>query len=180
MIRNIPIFNKEETLFYIAGAITGTDDYAERFQEAEDFLTGLGYKIVNPVKVTQHLPSNTTWEQYMHVTRACLEICNAIYLLDGWHKSKGATSEYYASKVQFPPLKIVFQSGTLSDLYDKRFPIGSRRYSVEHQLYLEIVEPSDFHYVRARCTGNKPGFENFIIEQEPEWFIENTISDTKD
>lgn len=35
---------------YISGAISGTEDYMERFQEAEDRLKKQGIQVVNPTK----------------------------------------------------------------------------------------------------------------------------------
>ena len=41
---------------YISGAITGTDDYMERFEKAEKELTDKGYSVLNPAKVNAQLP----------------------------------------------------------------------------------------------------------------------------
>ena len=47
---------------YISGAITGTDDYMERFVKAEKELTENGYSAINPAKVNAQLPEDTSYE----------------------------------------------------------------------------------------------------------------------
>lgn len=79
---------------YISGPITGTDDYMERFANAEKELTEQGYSVVNPAKVNAQLPSDTDYEDYMKMSFCMLDMCDAIYMLKGWKKSCGANREY--------------------------------------------------------------------------------------
>ena len=78
---------------YISGAITGTDDYMERFANAEKELTEQCYSVVNPAKVNAQLPEDTTYEEYMKMSFCMLDMCEAIYMLRGWNKSCGANRE---------------------------------------------------------------------------------------
>jgi nucleoside 2-deoxyribosyltransferase len=68
---------------YISGPITGTSDYQERFEAAEQIINANGggdIVAVNPVKETAGIPEGSPWETYM---RACMKIladCDAIYI----------------------------------------------------------------------------------------------------
>ena len=89
----------DKTRIYISGEITGTDDYIHRFYQAEQELINMDYEIVNPATMLSLLPTSTTHAEYMHVSYALLDICDGIYLMDGWRDSKGAMLEYdYALK----------------------------------------------------------------------------------
>lgn len=79
---------------YISGAITGTDDYTERFARAEKQLTEQGYSVVNPAKVNAQLPEDISYEEYMKMSFCMLTMCDSIYMLKGWGKSCGANREY--------------------------------------------------------------------------------------
>jgi Asp-tRNA(Asn)/Glu-tRNA(Gln) amidotransferase A subunit family amidase len=90
---------------YISGAITGTTDYMERFEKAEQLLKAQGREVVNPTK----LPHNhdKTWESYMREDIKALVECEAIYVMKGWSLSKGAILEVnIASALEF---KIEFE-----------------------------------------------------------------------
>lgn len=79
---------------YISGAITGTNDYIERFARAEKELTENGYSVINPAKVNAQLPEDTTYEEYMKMSILMLDMCDSVYMLKGWEKSCGANREY--------------------------------------------------------------------------------------
>ena len=76
---------------YIAGKITGTTDFKERFAKAELLLTEMGLKPINPVS----LPHNhdKEWKSYMKECIAALMGCDAIYMLKEWRGSPGAILE---------------------------------------------------------------------------------------
>ena len=77
---------------YLSGAITGTDDYMDRFSMAEKSLE-VEHTIINPAKVTAQLPSDTDYEDYMKMSFCMLDMCDGIYLLKGWEKSCGSNRE---------------------------------------------------------------------------------------
>lgn len=79
---------------YLSGPITGTDDYIERFAEAENKLTAQGYRVINPAKMLASLPEGFAHEDYMTICMGLLTACNAICMLDGWETSPGANREY--------------------------------------------------------------------------------------
>lgn len=82
-------------IIYISGPITGTTDFEERFQAAEDMLLDKypGAEIKNPVKFCAHLPKGSTWDEYMAVCIPEVEMSTHMHLLDGWEWSKGAYEE---------------------------------------------------------------------------------------
>lgn len=79
---------------YISGAITGTDDYMERFARAEGMLADAGYSVINPAAVNAMLPQDMTYEEYMAHDMFLMDMCDAVYMLAGWEQSRGANREY--------------------------------------------------------------------------------------
>ena len=77
---------------YLSGAITGTDDYMDRFSMAEKSLE-VEHTIINPAKINAQLPSDTNYEDYMKMSFCMLDMCDGIYLLKGWEKSCGSNRE---------------------------------------------------------------------------------------
>ena len=70
-------------------------DYINRFAKAEyEMINNEGYETVNPATILSLLPESTTHAEYMHLSLALLDICDGIYLMDGWRDSKGAVMEY--------------------------------------------------------------------------------------
>lgn len=80
-----------EKTIYIAGQITGNENYLKDFETAEKKLKERGFtKIINPTC----LPRNLEYEQYMTITLSMTEAADVIYLLKNWKNSKGAAREY--------------------------------------------------------------------------------------
>lgn len=62
---------------YISGAITGTDDFMERFAKAQKDLEEQGYSVVNPAAVNSMLPEDTRYEEYMSMSFLMLDMCDS-------------------------------------------------------------------------------------------------------
>ena len=75
---------------YISGQMTEKPDLNRKaFKDAEQHLKSLGYTVINP-----HNCPVDSYEVCMKRDILLLLQCDAIYLLDGWSKSKGAKVEY--------------------------------------------------------------------------------------
>lgn len=83
---------------YLSGPITGTQDYVERFLEAEQkFQKVPRLQVVNPAAVSSMLPSDYSHSEYMKVMLKILETCDFMYQLEGWEGSNGCMQEFEAA-----------------------------------------------------------------------------------
>ena len=78
---------------YIAGKITGFTraDYQAKFLTAQKNLEYAGHKVMNPAYVNS--TDGFEHEDYMHICYAMIDICDGIYMLKDWQRSKGARME---------------------------------------------------------------------------------------
>ena len=74
---------------YIAGKITGNENYRAEFSDAEKKLRALGHIALNPAV----LPEGMKQEDYMRICLAMLDSADAIALLPSWTSSGGAMIE---------------------------------------------------------------------------------------
>lgn len=83
----------EEKKIYIAGKVTGTTGYFDRFKQAKLKLEEMypNAEIINPVEEIRCYKA--TWNEYMMLTRSLLKKCDTIYMMKGWQNSKGAMIE---------------------------------------------------------------------------------------
>jgi len=79
---------------YISGKITGLtqEEAFNSFNNAELYLKRQGFEVVNPMTIPHN--HDKTWESYMKEDLKALLECTDIYMLKGWHESKGANIEY--------------------------------------------------------------------------------------
>lgn len=101
------LMEKKERI-YVSGPITGTKDYIARFSIASLRLESKGYSVVNPAMVNAMLPKDTTYDEYMAMSFAMMDLCDGIYMLDGWENSKGAKMEFERAKEK--GMNIYFQT----------------------------------------------------------------------
>lgn len=76
---------------YISGPITGVENYKEKFNKAQEYLVEQGFNVINPAKIEF---SDLSYEEYMKIDMTLLDLCEGIYMLEGWEGSCGANREY--------------------------------------------------------------------------------------
>lgn len=83
---------------YISGKITGLpiEVATSTFDKAEGLLMNEGFDVINPMTLSHDY--DLSWENYMRVDLIALLECTHIYMLKGWHTSKGANIEYNLAK----------------------------------------------------------------------------------
>lgn len=79
----------KKKVVYIAGPITGVEEYWKPFEKAEDDLTALGYIPLSPAR----LPQGMTNEKYMRICFALIDSADAVLVLDGPY-SEGVQVEW--------------------------------------------------------------------------------------
>lgn len=78
---------------YISGAITGVDDYENKFEQAEKHLVSNGFSVINPAKFNKCL-TGLSYEEYMLIDMTLIDMCGTMYMLEGWERSCGSNREY--------------------------------------------------------------------------------------
>ena len=77
---------------YISGPMSGLPDLNyPAFFEAEASLLRLGYDVENPASNPE--PACKSWRGYMRLALVQLAKSDAVVVLDGWRKSRGARLE---------------------------------------------------------------------------------------
>jgi len=82
---------------YIAGKISGNEDYKHEFQVAQTDLILDGYTVMNPAVL------NKGFEQmeYLHVCKAMIDVCDIVFFLPNWTTSCGSNFEMgYATGIK--------------------------------------------------------------------------------
>lgn len=87
---------------YIAGPMSGHERLNfDRFYEIEQRLKAEGWDVVNPARLDEEIgidPDNPPQDAYNYTECALRDVralmyCHAIYLMDGWQYSRGASWE---------------------------------------------------------------------------------------
>ena len=82
---------------YIAGQMTGKNDYQKDFRRAEKELIKKGEYVFNPCNLLP-IMRGFDYSDFMQVDLKIIELCDAVYFLKGFTKSKGAMQEYQHAK----------------------------------------------------------------------------------
>ena len=98
----------EKGKIYISGPITNIENWQKNFIAAEESLCNWAKAIavVNPYRIAMHLEKEykkneryPDYADYMREDIKALSECDAICLLPGWKRSKGARMEYRIAKI---------------------------------------------------------------------------------
>ena len=82
---------------YIAGKMTGMPDKGRaKFASAAERLREKGHIVLNPAELPDGMPGSS----YMPICLAMVGVADAVYALDNWTQSEGATVEVRYAKYQ--------------------------------------------------------------------------------
>lgn len=81
---------------FVGGPMSGIPAWNfPAFNDAERRLVLKGWAVENPASTGVH--PEFSWEDYLRLSIAQLLLCDSIYLLRGWEKSKGALLETHVA-----------------------------------------------------------------------------------
>lgn len=77
---------------YVAGKVTGLpkEQVKTKFNLITSKLNGLGYQVVNPVAITNDVPS---WDDALRNDIKKMLECDELHMLPDWQESRGAQLE---------------------------------------------------------------------------------------
>ena len=82
-------------MIYVSGPVTKNKNATTQFNEADKFIRKLGHIPLNPIRIDPPHPlKKDKWLYYMRKSVELLVKSDALFLLDGWEKSKGARIEF--------------------------------------------------------------------------------------
>lgn len=90
-------------IYYLSGPMTGYAEYNfPAFREAAASLRARGLAVLSPHELdeaeSEHLPGTHQWDYYLRRDIRELVKCDAIAVLSGWTRSKGARLEVHIAK----------------------------------------------------------------------------------
>lgn len=74
---------------YLAGKITGLENFKEIFGRYEQDLKNQGHKVMNPAI----LPKGFEQSEYLKICSSMIDVCDMVCFIPNWIDSKGAHYE---------------------------------------------------------------------------------------
>jgi len=82
----------EGAVLYLGGPVTGTSDYVQRFRYMYNFIKRrTRYEVLRSAGL---LPANLSWEASLHISKAMVDICDAVVFMFGFRDSRGCRVEF--------------------------------------------------------------------------------------
>lgn len=89
---------------YISGPITNNPDYKKQFSRKYRELEDSGkWTVLSPLMINAKL----SWDDYMKIDLAMVEVCDVIYMMKGWENSTGAKTELEYAKAH--GLEVIYE-----------------------------------------------------------------------
>lgn len=83
---------------YLAGPMTGVPLFNHpAFHAAAKKLREQGHEVINPAELDEEIGTDEPWDVYLRRDLAMLVTCDAIALLPGWEKFRGARLEKHVA-----------------------------------------------------------------------------------
>lgn len=159
---------------FISGPVSGTTDYMERFGNAQKYLESLGHSVINPVLVTSNLPEDTTQKENLSLDLTMLCMCDAIYMLKGYGKSKGALAELATAKSIGCEIFYEARTGEVPSVAPfpkwifckNRLPKPNELAGTVPKYYLVQTVPGDMYVARYTNNGWVPTNSRFALASD--------------
>lgn len=144
---------------FISGPMSGIPDFNRgEFFNAAQVLEGHGHIILNPAV----LPLGLEHSDYMKICLPMIDAAEAVIMLPGWEKSKGANMEYQYAQIKRLP---VFEAEFGYAAGDEARKAGIYDFGPEGITASTIVKPLNNYYLPALrlnviATSNNPDAPN--------------------
>lgn len=125
---------------YVAGPMTGLPDFNRpAFFDAAGVLFDHGHIVLNPAV----FPDGLEHGDYMKICLPMIDAAEAVILLPGWEKSKGANMEYQYALIKRLP---VFEAEFGYASSDDNRKLGIFDFGPESVYASTVVKPRDYRY----------------------------------
>lgn len=101
---------------FISGKITGDDNYKEKFKMAENYLLEKGHSVMNPTRL---IGEGFKHEDYIHICKAMIDVCDFVVLLHDSDDSEGSKLEQQYADMEQDKTLVSFDDMLYDDAMDQ-------------------------------------------------------------